>query len=409
VAVDGASAQIRVNPNGVNVNAQGATTVFLTFGGLGNLYVPVEAFWCGALIPASPDVGNKCDPGTLFGRLPIRYDRSRVSAGVFTDIMSIPPAVARRAYQAAEAGENSAFYYVRRFASSVGQPDQYVAVTCRMAGGGARVPLALTDVKLAFDVETPVLFLQAGRAPPPVTAEITYNGTGRLKGRWEIVQPGEQLPEERDLLTEATLPPEERGTQRRFTELERFNVFLPPTGSMVLHGPDPARMPNTVEGTYLVLLRVEASDDKEGDSNLAAAGAGTGVVHSGAVAGFALPALRYVVGAGGSELSPSRSPSGLALLLPRHDARVDAGRSIDFTWIEVARASLYQLEVQTEDGRPVLSAVMPRGLPLYRSPPWLVERVNGARVLRWRVVVIDASGSTLQRSAWRTLALVAPT
>ena len=42
---------------------------------------------------------------------PVRYDQSRLSAqSVFTDIMSIPPSVARRAYQAAEAGANSGFF-----------------------------------------------------------------------------------------------------------------------------------------------------------------------------------------------------------------------------------------------------------------------------------------------------------
>ena len=59
-------AQIRVNPNGVNVNAQGATTVFLTFGGLSG-YVAAEAFWCGELVPATPAIGLRCDPGTIFG------------------------------------------------------------------------------------------------------------------------------------------------------------------------------------------------------------------------------------------------------------------------------------------------------------------------------------------------------
>jgi len=54
-----ALAQIRVNPTGVNVNAQGATTVFLTFGGLAG-YEAAEAFWCGELIPASPAVGLRC-------------------------------------------------------------------------------------------------------------------------------------------------------------------------------------------------------------------------------------------------------------------------------------------------------------------------------------------------------------
>ena len=51
-------AQIRVHPTGVNVNAQGATTVFLTFGGLGG-YTAADAAWCGELVPAEPDMGMK--------------------------------------------------------------------------------------------------------------------------------------------------------------------------------------------------------------------------------------------------------------------------------------------------------------------------------------------------------------
>jgi len=57
-----AFAQVKVNPTGVNVNTNGATTVFLSFGNLAN-QVPVEAFWCGELTNAAPDVGQKCDPG----------------------------------------------------------------------------------------------------------------------------------------------------------------------------------------------------------------------------------------------------------------------------------------------------------------------------------------------------------
>src|SRR5690606_2848430 len=72
-----AHAAIRVDPTGVNVNTQGATTVFLTFGGLADQR-PAEALWCGELIPATPDIGFKCDPATIFGSLPLRFDRSSV-------------------------------------------------------------------------------------------------------------------------------------------------------------------------------------------------------------------------------------------------------------------------------------------------------------------------------------------
>jgi hypothetical protein len=399
-----AAAQVRVDPTGVNVNAHGATTVFLTFGGLGD-YVPAEATWCGELVPAAPDIGFRCDPATVFGRLPARFDRSRPSGvGGFTDIMSIPPSVARRAYQAAEDGATSSFFYVRRFVSTGGGPDQYVAVTCRMTGGGARTPLSLTDVRVAFEAEPAVLHLAPGSTAPPLSATITYTGTGRLRGRWEVVLPGEDPPAPNDLLTEATLPLEARGTQRRYTELSRFNLFLPPTGSVVVPGPDPARLPTTVHGVYLVLLRIEASDDKEGNSNLEAAGAGTGIVASGAVAGFPMPVLRYVIGGGDA---PADAETGeLTLLHPTDTLALDGGAPV-FSWRELPEAAYYRLDVESPGGEALLSAVLPRGTAGYRPPPWFTERVT-MESLRWRVVAADPDGREIARSRWHTLEVRRP-
>ncbi len=396
-----ADAQIHVNPTGVDVNGQGATTVFLTFGPLID-YAPAESFWCGEVVDATPDIGRRCNATTLFGALPARLDQARLHGTGFTDIMSIPPSVTRRAWQAAAAGAVAPFFYVRRFVSTRGAPDQYVAVTCRLTGGGARVPLSLTNVNVAFAVETPVLQVPAGQSPPPLRAKIAYTGTGRLVGRWEIVRPGEELPEAHDLLTEATLPLEERGTQKRYSEIQRFNVFLAPGGSFTLPGPDASRLPVNVEGMYLLLLRIEASNDKEGDSNLSTVG-GTGVVHSGAVAGFPMPALRYVVGTGGSEQSPVRVDESLRLLLPADNAVLSGDRLAAFSWVEDPRAALYRLEIETAAGDAVLSAFAERGRPWYSPPPWLAQRVTEAG-LRWRVVALDAGGGVLGRSAWRRLA-----
>ncbi len=402
-----AGSQIRVNPTGVNVNMNGATTVFLTFGGLGG-FRPIEAEWCGELVSAAPDVGLKCNPATLFGRLPIRFDQSRLSgASGFTDIMSIPPSVARRAYQAAADGSTSSFFYVRRFRNAAGGPDQFVAVTCRLAGGGARVPFSLVDVTVKFNVETPVLFIRPGESAAPVSARIQYNGTGRLKGRWEVVYPGEEVPSGRDLLTEATLPLEERGTQRRYTELSRFNEFLPPTGEYVLEGPDVSRIPVTTEGMYLLLLRIEASDDKEGDSNLGSAGAGAGVVHAGAVAGFPMPPLKYVVGAGSSSLSANVATSQMRPLSPLADAAISAGVPLDLRWTESGgRAAYFRIEMRNAAGEEVLSAIVLRGAGAYRAPSWLREKTGGSAT--WRVVALDPSGRRLTEFEWQKLTFSAP-
>ncbi|HKY98604.1 MAG TPA: hypothetical protein VJL35_12160 [Gemmatimonadaceae bacterium] len=406
-AARGANAQIKVNPTGVNVNTNGATTAFLTFGGLGD-FRPVEAEWCGELVSAAPAAGLKCDPSTVFGRLPIRFDQSRLSGVTgFTDIMSIPPSVARRAYQAAETGQKSSFFYVRRFRNPATGQEQYVAVTCRLAGGGARVPFSLVDVSVKFNVETPILFIKPGEGLPQLSAQIFYNGTGRLKGRWEIVRPGEEIPSERDLLTEATLPVEERGTQRRYTELERFNIFLPPTGQYLLRGPDVSRIATTTEGVYLILLRIEASDDKEGDSNLGAAGAGTGIVHAGAVAGFPMPPLRYVVGAGSSELSATERSSQLTAVSPIADAALGADAPIDFSWTEAgARSAFYKVEIRNPAGEEILAAIVPRGPGLYRAPSWIREQASAT--LRWRVIALDLLGREVSRTEWRQFSAAMP-
>jgi hypothetical protein len=395
-----AQAQITVNPDGVNVNSQGATTVFLTFGRAAG-YHPAEALWCGELIPATPPaIGRQCRPDTIFGALPVRYARATPSGtNAFTDIMSIPPSVARRAFQAATDGATSGFFYVRRFVSNVGNPDQFVVVTCRMSGGGARTPFALTDVKLKFEkLDNPVLFVKAGDKMPLVKAEITYTGTGRLKGRWEIVLPGEEPPAEKDLLTEATLPAEQRALQRRYTQLSRFNTFLPPSGKLTLDGPEPEKLPTHLNGQYRLLLRIEASDDKEGDSNLTAVTAGNGIVHSGAVAGFPLPVLNYFVGGdvGNQQIGT------LALLAPNDMAVLPVDNAVEFRWSDAPQGAFHRLEIETTDGKFILSALFPSKTGIYHAPPWLKEKAGGA-VLRWRIVALDKSGKPIDETRWRSL------
>ena len=403
------AAQIRVHPTGVNVNAQGATTVFLTYGGLAG-YEAVEALWCGALVSAAPAIGLRCDPLTIFGQLPLRYEHSAASGtNGLTDIMTIPPSVTRRAYQAAESGEPSAFYYVRRFrsvrggggAAGGGAPDQYVAVTCRMTGGGARAPLSLTDVRVSFLPEAPVLVVTPGEPLPAIEANIVYTGTGRLTGRWEVVLPGEELPAPEDLLTEATLPLEQRGTQRRYAQLARFNVFLPPNGRVVLPGPDPGRLPTTTDGVHYLLLRIEAASEKEGDSNLGSAGAGQGVVPGGAVAGFPMPMLRYIVGSGLTlPAEEPRARESLVLLTPVPNVQLDSLTALTFTWNALTHASLYRIEFETASGEPLLSALVAGDVAAYRVPPWFAARA-AKRELRWRVLATDAAGRELARSRWR--------
>jgi hypothetical protein len=394
-----AQGEINVNPTSVNVYSQGSTTVFLTYGNLGD-YRPAQTAWCGELQPATPAIGFTCAPGTIYGTLPGRFDVSRRSGNnAYTDIVSVPPSVARRAYQAAARGEESQFFYVRRFISESGAPDQFVVVTMRLSGNGAGTPFSLTDVQLDFGAgkgprasgqEPLALFIEPGGKAPHIRADIKYTGTGRLRGRWEVVRPGDPYPEPRDLLPEASLPVEERGTQQRYTQLSRFNVFLPPGGRYVLQGPDPARLPREVAGQYLILLRVEASDDRENISDLSAVGAGAGAAQGGAAAGFPLPALRYVVG-GGDNTRNASTANSFDLLLPRDGVAIPAGAPIDFAWAPSPQAAFYRLEIEDENGKLILSAVFKSSVGNYRAPSWLKSKLTSEN-LRWRVVALGRAG-----------------
>jgi len=396
-----------VNPTGVNVRTHGVTTVFLTFQGTAG-QTSSEAFWCGEItVPANTVTStNPCVPGTLFGFLPRRLNLSRDSgtagASNVTDIMTIPSSVSRRAFQDARAGNNSSFFYVRRFSGPNG--DQFVAVTCRMAGGGARVPLALTNVDLVFrtkDGDKPVTLLAQNTESPKIGATIKYNGSGRLKGRWEVVQPGDPEPTATDLLSEASLPIELRGLQNQYTYLERFNVFLPPTGRAFIPGPKPSKIPTRVRGPYKLLFRVEASFDREGDSNNV-----TGITQSGGVAGFSMPVLRYYV-ASENEVDEAYSLVGsqqrVNLVGPENNVVINQNQRINFKWQQVIGANYYQLQVKDNENETVLSAALKSNQTSYTAPPWFTKHAD--KTLRWRVVSKVNQNDSNGSSEWRNLTM----
>jgi len=187
--------------------------------------------------------------------------------------------------------------------------------------------------------------------------------------------------------------------------MSRFNVYLPPTGKIILPGPEALRVDETLYGLYLVLLRIEATDDKAGDTDLAAAGVGNGTVHGGAVAGFPMPVLRYYVGSGSTPNSIIAANSILIQSSPDERALLPIGRPIEFSWLLLKGASLYRLEITDLAGKLALSAMVLGDSGAYRSPPWLKERA-GSNLLRWRVIAFDNRGAQIDATDWRAFKLV---
>ena len=364
---------IRVEPASVNVSSQGPSTLIVTFVGVDG-YTPLEAVFCTQIVTMK-EFGARCEPSSIIGQ-GVSAAGTKPLGSTFTDIVTVPAPVAERAYEAALAGQPGRFFYVRHFASnSAVAGDQYVAVVCVLGTGGANAPFALTNVRLRTASDAPVLFVNAGDAAPRVSVDISYTGTGRLQGRWEIVTPGEETPSPFDLLPEGALTGEQRGLQRRYREIERFNTLLLPTGRFTLDGPDPALLPTAVTGSYMLLLRVET-----------------------AAATFAMPTIRYVV-----EPRAGNSRVAVQLQSPAAGALVSADSALTLAWSDVPEAARYRVQIESiSDGKMLLSAIVARGSPMYEVPPFITAQLSNAGA-RWRVVAIDSTASEIGHSEWRRM------
>lgn len=423
-----------VNPSGVNVNANSVTSVLLTYRGTASQQTS-NAFWCGEITVAANTVTptNPCVPGTFFGRLPQRLQQGQFSRVLqapdeilgendlsipvnqpaqllgqnFTDIMTIPESVSRKALISARAGNKSSFFYIREFVSN--GVKQYIAVTCRLSGHGARVPFALRRVEPYFATSNgpQAVFLQSiGDALPAVNALISYNGSGRLKGRWELVMPADEVPSTFDLVPEANLPIEQRALQKRYRVLARFDKYLPPLGEFLLEGPRPEIFPTDIVGPFQLLLRIEATRDKEGNSDT-----GNGIVFSGGVSGFDIPALRYYV-AQQDEVIQAKVKAGLYQGLNLLPLKKNTFNQLEFSFNGIRDAVLYRLEIEDPQGLNFYAYIETRThgkignalkhsytLPAVVSET-LVQTSEQNALGKWRVQALSSSGGVLLESRW---------
>jgi hypothetical protein len=165
---------------------------------------------------------------------------------------------------------------------------------------------------------------------------------------------------------------------------------LPPTGQVFLPGPNPDRIPKGATGLHLILLRIEATDDREADSTIQ-----TGIVSSGGVAGFPMPVLRYFIGT---------SEGKLALLEPQPDSKLSLLKPIQFAWQGIAGAGGYRLEIKDQD-RIILSALLSADRTTYTAPPWLKEKIQTP--LTWKIQALKSDGSILSESPSQQFQLLA--
>lgn len=209
----------------------------------------------------------------------------------------------------------------------------------------ARSLFILGSVRLSFDTSK------------TVHAELLYQGSGQMSGRWLVTRPGEPQPE----------------------ELQRVDAFLPPSGKLMLTGPEWARLPQDAQGAYTIQLEVERVVDQGGPAE----------IRKSAV----LPVLRYWVG---------QEPA-MSLTAPE-DGVVMEDAKAELRFVTGANA-LYRLEITDALEHPVLRVLLPPGASSYRLPSWIGEKLGEARAMNWRLTALNDAGEVQASTTWWTVAL----
>jgi hypothetical protein len=181
-------------------------------------------------------------------------------------------------------------------------------------------------------------------------------------------------------LSEGSLPVEERGRLRRYALLNRFDVNLPPGGSYVLPGPENWRIDKSIEGMYLLLFRVEASDAPNSVSAI-----GPRSIPTGGVAGFSMPTLRYYVGASSNTAIQQIAGTDIDLITP--------SLPIVVSWPAAADAKLYRVEIE-DDEKNVFTAMVLAPAVQYQVPSF-VRELAASKPLKWKVTSLGDAGQVI--------------
>lgn len=349
----------------------------------------LSGLFCHTLGVAVPSSGLSaqapCEDSSVIGYAPGNNFMALGSSG--RETVQIPPSVTQLAYQHARQSGHTEFYFVRQFASG-----SYAVQRLRLAGQAANQPLTLTRVELAFRESggrSSVAFVERDGRPSPWAAYIDYQGSGMLRGRWEVVQPADPEPSSLDLTPEAELTLEQRIQQKRYTMLGRFERMATAGQRLVLEGPPPHSLPTAFNGRYLILLRLEAGPDSSNSDPSRDSASG--------LSAFALPVLSYYVIEKGALITAPNTPlASMQAIEPAPGARLPASDNVRLRWKAQDRATLYRLEIIDTQGALVFAARILTGQLSYQVPTQQLGLGHGE--LRWRVMALDAQGQVFASS-----------
>lgn len=310
-----------------------------------------------------------------------------------TETLLIPPDVVNRAYK-----RNAAtFFYRRQFRSTADGAAGQSELTCRVATS-AYGNFSIAGLTIYFDNQRGETTFEQNDTNAHAFAEVHYNGSGLLKGTWEVQEPNSP----------------------GFRVLQQVNYHLAYGDRIVFQSPSVPPLPTVVTGLHNVRFTVTQP-----------------------VSGFPLPQVTYFV-----KLRPEEEKAQAPLRAATPDMNSTLQNDVAFRWTgKVEKASILKFSVSerastsqsTENPIPVspsseslpdssplagskllhspdiltlrgvevFSAALPSGAQQYSPRAEQLKRLRPATIYVWQVQALDSTGVVLAETELRTFQVTA--
>ena len=214
-----------------------------------------------------------CNAGTVLGTE--IASKSTVPNGFvngFDAVVTIPEVVLNRVQQRVRTNPtNALFFVVFQLIPAAGvnlgngaNVPFFVQINFRFLGGssGAKA-LTITKIKLiatepGYPEVRNTIIDEHNRDSGEFCLEIWYTGSGQVQGWWQLWTNSHPPLTDIDLMTEASLPENQRRLQRRFFQLKRIREYFGPSGYIKLTLPY-SEIPEDLKGQMLLFPRFLAT------------------------------------------------------------------------------------------------------------------------------------------------------
>ncbi len=316
------------------------------------------------------------------------------------------------------------FFYTRQFSPIPAGAGATTAaeITCRLSTSAFGI-FSIGRMEIYFAAGRNDILVRRGTQGLKAYADILFNGTGTLRARWLVAEPGARIPAPDQVTAKQTFVPGNIFRPDDWRILSYVEKTVTFGDRIVLQSPDLPGLPTFVTGQHLV--RLEILQDRATDAQV----------------GIQLPVARYFVEGDRVGIQAARAGTPVRLSAPADGAQLAQAPPPTFSWFAVPGTAQYRVEIYEADpragafggisgdpsvelyrsgggamraitlmdavGQKVFSAVTQGAVTSLPLHPGYVGRFRPRQVYLWKVVAVDGRGDPIGASPLRTLSFQA--